>query len=112
VIFRYFKVADDQQIESCSGEFCGCARERGLFIWRGVSLIQRFEWITYVFGATLVYSGYKLLRQGETEIHPEKNQFCECFARFFQSRPIMRREILSFGVRALCHAFIRGAAGN
>jgi len=38
---------------------------RGVFILAGVALIQRFEWITYLFGVFLVYSGYKLLRQGK-----------------------------------------------
>ena len=56
---------------------------RGAFIAAGVSLIARFEWITYAFGALLVYSGLKLLRQGETEIHPEKNIVLRVFRRFF-----------------------------
>jgi tellurite resistance protein TerC len=73
VIFRYFKVADDQQHKVLFWGIVGALVMRGLFILAGVTLIQRFKWITYLFGATLVYSGYKLLRQGETEIHPEKN---------------------------------------
>ncbi len=36
----------------------------------GVGLIRRFSWITYAFGALLVYSGLKLLQQRGTEIHP------------------------------------------
>jgi tellurite resistance protein TerC len=35
----------------------------------------------YVFGAFLVYSGFKLLRQGEAEIHPEKNPVLRLFRR-------------------------------
>ena len=73
VIFRYFKVADDQQHNVLFWGIVGALLMRGLFILAGVTLIRRFEWITYVFGATLVYSGYKLLRQGETEILPEKS---------------------------------------
>jgi tellurite resistance protein TerC len=56
---------------------------RGAFIVAGVGLITRFHWITYVFGALLVYSGVKLVRQGETEIHPEKNPVLRLFRRAF-----------------------------
>ena len=73
VVFRYFKVADDQQRNVLFWGILGALVMRGVFILAGVTLIQRFAWITYLFGAMLVYSGYKLLRQGETEIHPEKN---------------------------------------
>jgi tellurite resistance protein TerC len=54
---------------------------RGVFIAAGVSLLHRFHWITYVFGALLVYSGVKLLRQGEAQIHPEKNLVLRLFRR-------------------------------
>ena len=81
VIFRYFKVADDQQHKVLFWGIVGALVMRGVFILAGVTLIQRFEWITYVFGATLVYSGYKLLRQGETEIHPEKNPVLRMFRK-------------------------------
>jgi tellurite resistance protein TerC len=81
VIFRYFKVADDEQHKVLFWGIVGALVMRGLFILAGVTLIQRFEWITYVFGATLVYSGYKLLRQGETEIHPEKNPVLRVFRK-------------------------------
>jgi tellurite resistance protein TerC len=46
---------------------------RGVFIAAGVELIARFDWITYAFGALLVYSGVKLLVVGQQDIHPEKN---------------------------------------
>ncbi len=73
MIFRYFKVPDNQQHKVLFWGIVGALVMRGLFILAGVSLIARFEWITYLFGALLVYSGIKLLRQGEAEIHPEKN---------------------------------------
>ena len=61
----------------------------GAFILAGVGLIRRFSWITYAFGALLVYSGLKLLRQGETKIHPEKNPFCASSGEFSRSRKNM-----------------------
>ena len=83
VIFRYFKVPDEQQHRVLFWGILGALIMRGVFILAGVSLIRRFEWITYVFGAFLVYSGLKLLRQGETEIHPEKNPVLRLFRKAF-----------------------------
>ncbi len=81
VIFRYFKVPDQHQHKVLFWGILGALLMRGIFIVAGVGLIRRFSWITYAFGALLVYSGLKLLRQGETEIHPEKNPILRVFRR-------------------------------
>jgi len=83
VIFRYFKVPDEQQHRVLFWGILGALIMRGVFILAGVTLIRRFEWITYLFGAFLVYSGVKLMRQGETEIHPEKNPVLRLFRKAF-----------------------------
>lgn len=83
VIFRYFKVPDQHQHKVLFWGILGALLMRGVFIVAGVGLIRRFSWITYAFGALLVYSGLKLLRQGETEIHPEKNPVLRLFRRAF-----------------------------
>ena len=81
LIFRYFKVAGEHQHKVLLGGIVGALVMRGLFIWLGVSLIGRFQWITYAFGALLIYSGCKLLRQGEKKIDPEKNFVLRGFRR-------------------------------
>jgi tellurite resistance protein TerC len=83
VIFRYFKVPGEHQHKVLFWGILGALVMRGTFIVAGVGLITRFHWITYAFGALLVYSGIKLLRQGETEIHPEKNPVLRLFRRAF-----------------------------
>ncbi len=83
VIFRYFKVPDEHQHKVLFWGILGALLMRGVFIVAGVGLISRFSWITYAFGALLVYSGIKLLRQGKTEIHPEKNPVLRVFRRVF-----------------------------
>ena len=81
VIFRYFKLPDQHQHKVLFWGILGALLMRGVFIVAGVGLIHRFNWITYAFGAVLVYSGLKLLRQGETEIHPETNPVLRLFGR-------------------------------
>jgi tellurite resistance protein TerC len=83
VIFRYFNVPDEHQHKVLFWGILGALVMRGVFIVTGVGLISRFSWITYAFGALLVYSGLKLLRPGEAEIHPEKNFVLRFFRRAF-----------------------------
>jgi tellurite resistance protein TerC len=81
VIFRYFKVPDEYQHKVLFWGILGALLTRGIFILAGVGLIHRFSWIIYVFGALLIYSGLKLLRQGETEVQPEKSLVLRLFRR-------------------------------
>ena len=82
VIFRYFKVPAHDQHKVLFWGIVGALVMRSIFILAGVTLINRFHWIIYVFGALLIYSGFKLLRQGETEIHPEHNPILRIFRRY------------------------------
>jgi tellurite resistance protein TerC len=83
LIFRYFKVADEHQHKVLLWGILGALLMRGVFILAGVGLISRFSWITYAFGALLVYSGVRFLRQSQQEIHPEKNPVLRLFRRTF-----------------------------
>jgi tellurite resistance protein TerC len=82
VIFRYFRVPEALQHRVLFWGILGALITRGIFILAGVSLIRRFEWLTYVFGALLVYSGIKLLKQGGEEIDPEKNPVLRMFRKW------------------------------
>ena len=73
LIFRYFRVPSNHQHKVLFWGIIGALVMRAVFILLGVGLITRFEWIIYFFGALLVYSGIKLFRQEEAEIHPERN---------------------------------------
>jgi tellurite resistance protein TerC len=41
----------------------------------GTALLARFEWVMYVFGAFLLFSGFKFLFGGDEEPHPERSRF-------------------------------------
>jgi tellurite resistance protein TerC len=43
-----------------------------VFIGAGIALIQKFNWIIYVFGAVLIISGLKMAFEKNKEVHPEK----------------------------------------
>ena len=82
VIFRYFRVPAELQHRVLFWGILGALITRGIFILAGVSLIQRFHWLIYCFGALLVYSGIKLLRQGDEEVNPETNPLLKLFRKW------------------------------
>jgi tellurite resistance protein TerC len=55
---------------------------RASFIVAGAALIHAFHWVIYIFGAFLVFTGAKILRQGETEVEPQHNPVVRLFKRF------------------------------
>jgi tellurite resistance protein TerC len=82
LIFRYFRVAPDHQHKVLFWGIVGALVMRGIFIVVGIGLIRRFHWITYIFGAFLVYSGIKLLRRTDAGIDPEDNPVLRWFRRW------------------------------
>jgi tellurite resistance protein TerC len=82
LIFRFFQVPPNHQHKVLFWGILGALIMRAVFIVAGVGLIQRFHWIIYVFGAFLVYSGIKLFRQENAEIHPEKNPVLRLFRKW------------------------------
>jgi tellurite resistance protein TerC len=84
LIFRYFKVPQENQHVVLFWGVIGALIMRAIFIATGVTLLNRFHWIIYIFGAILVYSGIKLLRQHGSDIHPEKNPLLRAFRKIFR----------------------------
>jgi tellurite resistance protein TerC len=82
LIFRYFHVSPAHQHKVLFWGIVGALVMRAIFIVVGIGLIRRFHWITYIFGALLVYSGIKLFRQDATAIKPENNPVLRLFRRW------------------------------
>ena len=65
VLFQGFRISPRAPASwRCCGESAGAIVLRALFIAAGVTLLQRFDWITYVFGVFLLYAAWRLLRGG------------------------------------------------
>ncbi|HEX4904431.1 MAG TPA: TerC family protein [Acidimicrobiales bacterium] len=67
VIFSFFAVPREFQFRVLFWGIFGALVLRGIFIFAGVSLIERFEWILYVFGAFLLYTAWKIAHHDESE---------------------------------------------
>src|ERR1700682_746688 len=72
LIFQYFRVDARYQHRLLFWGVLGALVMRGVMIGVGTVLIQRFDWILYLFGAFLLYAGFKLFG-ADHMVHPEKN---------------------------------------
>ncbi len=79
-IFHYFKVHRHHQHHVLFWGIIGAVVLRATMILVGVAAIHRFEWLLYVLGAFLVFTGVKLCFQDSSEVDPEHN-FVLRFAR-------------------------------
>lgn len=84
LIFSYFKVPAMYQHKVLFWGIIGALILRAIFIFAGITLINHFSWIIYIFGFFLIYTGIKLVTQKDKEIHPEKNPVLKLFKRFFR----------------------------
>jgi tellurite resistance protein TerC len=67
VIFSFFAVPREYQFRVLFWGIFGALVLRGIFIFAGVSLIDRFEWILYLFGGFLLYTAWKIAHHDESE---------------------------------------------
>lgn len=78
VIFGFFKVSTSAQHKLLYWGILGAFVLRGTLIALGTSLVARFEWVLYLFGAFLLFTAWKLLfgkGEGDDEaVDPEHNR--------------------------------------
>lgn len=72
MIFASFKIHPDNQHKALFWGIIGAIVLRGLAIGLGVKLIENFEWMTYVFGAFLLFTAIKMLMPEKEENEGEK----------------------------------------
>ena len=67
LIFTYFKVPAKYQHRVLFWGILGALVARGVMIFAGTALVQRFEWLIYILGVFLVYTGFKLAFSGDDD---------------------------------------------
>jgi len=87
LIFSYFKVPARFQHRVLFWGVMGALIMRLTMIFVGAALINRFQWIIYIFGAFLVYTGIKMFRHEEVDIQPDQNIAVRVVTKFL---PITR----------------------
>lgn len=87
LIFSYFKVAPEHQHKVLFWGILGALLMRAAMIFAGAALLHRFEWVIYIFGAFLVYTGFKLAFGKDAEVDPDKNPMVNFAKKFISITP-------------------------
>lgn len=85
LILSYFGIPARFQHRVLFWGIFGALAMRAIFIFAGVALIERFDWILYVFGGFLVYTAAKLVLGGGDEIDPASSRFLRLINRLVPS---------------------------
>lgn len=85
MIFGFFKIEPQYQHRILFWGIIGAIVMRAIFIFAGVALIHKFDWIMYIFGAFLVYTGIKMLfdKEENADYNPNDAYFLKLFRKIF-----------------------------
>ena len=87
ILFASFAVPKEFQHRVLFWGVFGAIIMRAIFIGLGAALVSQFDWVMYLFGAILIYTGIKLMKEGEAEPHPEKNPIYKLGRRLMPAVP-------------------------
>ena len=82
MIFSHFQVPRQFQHRVLFWGIFGALVMRLIFIFLGVAIIERFDYILIVFGAFLIYTGYGVLRHGDEDSNPSDTKTMKLFHKF------------------------------
>ena len=85
LILGYFRVPLRYQHRVLFWGIFGALALRAIFIFAGVALIDRFDWVLYVFGAFLLYTAAKLILGDDDGVDPGSSTFLKIVRRFVPS---------------------------
>ncbi len=82
LIFSYFGVPPPYQRKVLFWGILGALIMRAGFIAAGITLIEKFHWVIYIFGAFLILIGMKMALQKERKVRPDRNPVLRLFRRW------------------------------
>ncbi len=82
MIFKYFSVPAAYQHRVLKWGIFGAIAMRFVIIFAGVTLLQYFHWMLYIFGGLLIITALKMFRDNPEDIHPENNHVLKFIKRF------------------------------
>ncbi len=83
VIFKSFSIPLKYQHRVLFWGIVGAIVFRALMIFFGVALISQVSWMTYVFGAFLLYTAFKMLSSHDEEFDPKNSKIYKWSRKFF-----------------------------
>lgn len=83
VIFSSFAIPAKYQHEVLFWGIIGAVVFRALMILFGVALINKFDWIIYVFGAFLLFTAYRMLKSSDSQVDPKSTKLFKLVKKIF-----------------------------
>ena len=81
-VFAYFKVPGEYQHRVLFWGILGALVMRAILIAVGITLLEHFHFVIYIFGAFLIFSAYRLVKDKGKEINPERNPLIRLARKF------------------------------
>jgi tellurite resistance protein TerC len=82
MLFSHFKIEMENQRRILNYGIIGVLVLRGLMIFGGITLVNEFEWLLYVFGALVIYTGFIMAFGKEKEFDPSRNKIIRLVRKF------------------------------
>ena len=92
LIFSYFAVPASYQYRVLFWGVVGALVLRAIFIALGAQLLERYDWMVYVFGIFLIYTGIRMAFHRDQEVHPERNPILLLLRRMLPMTPDFQGE--------------------
>jgi len=92
MIFTYFNIPSRYQHKVLFWGIVGALIMRVIFIFAGVALIEKFHFTIYLFGALLVYTGYKMFYHNNASIEPDKNPLIRFLRKYMPITPDLQED--------------------
>lgn len=87
LVFAYFHIPRDQQYRVLFYGIMGVVILRGIMIGVGSALVHNFEWVLYVFGLFLVFTGIKMLTTSDSDPDIGNNIVLKIMRKFIRMTP-------------------------
>jgi TerC family integral membrane protein len=85
LIMGYFLVPPKYQHRVLFWGIFGALILRAVFIFAGIAVIERFDWVLYIFGAFLIYTAAKLVFSDNDHVDPSESRFLKLVRRVVPS---------------------------
>ncbi|MGB7070006.1 MAG: TerC family protein [Pyrinomonadaceae bacterium] len=84
LIFSFFKVPKIYQHRVLFWGIMGALIMRMIMIFAGAELVERFEWIIYIFGAFLLYTGIAMFRDEDENFEPHESAIVKLATKYIR----------------------------
>ncbi|MEU5166642.1 MULTISPECIES: TerC family protein [Streptomyces] len=87
LVFSFFAVPDAYQHKVLFWGVLGALAARLVFIFVGAELLQVFFWTAYLFGAFLIWTGWRMAVSKDEEVHPDRNPIVRLIKKLIPTDP-------------------------